>query len=69
MAKRIAVLVAIPLVPASLGFAGQKVMEHSWDELAAYESPYTGALPAGQEGEAVTDQVVIVLQDGLRVDT
>lgn len=69
MAKRIALLVAIPLVLAALGFAGQKVMERSWDELVAYESQYTGALPAGQGGEALTDQVVIVLQDGLRVDT
>jgi len=69
VAKRIAVLVAIPLVLAALGFAGQTVMEHSWDELVAYESQYTGALPAGQGGEALTDQVVIVLQDGLRVDT
>lgn len=45
------------------------VMERSWDELVNYQSPYTAALPVGQGGEALTDQVVIVLQDGLRVDT
>ncbi len=69
MIKRIAILVVIPLVLAVMGYGGQKVMEYSWDKLVAYESHYTGALPAGQGGEALTDQVVIVLQDGLRVDT
>jgi hypothetical protein len=67
--KRIAVLVVIPLVLAAMGFGGRMVMERSWDELVNYQSPYTAALPVGQGGEALTDQVVIVLQDGLRVDT
>lgn len=69
MAKRIAVLVVIPVVLALLGFGGQKIMQHSWDELVKYQSPYTAALPSGQGGEPLTDQVVIVLQDGLRLDT
>lgn len=69
MAKRIVVLVVIPLVLAVMGYGGQKVMERSWDRLVDYQSRYTAALPAGEGGEAVTDQVVIVLQDGLRVDT
>ncbi len=69
MAKRLALLVIIPLVLAAVGFAGQKVMENGWDAMVAYQSPYTDALPAGRGAEAVVDQVVIVLQDGLRVDT
>jgi hypothetical protein len=69
MAKRIAVMVVIPVVLALLGFGGQKIMERSWDELVGYESLYTDPLPEGQAGEPLTDQVVIVLQDGLRVDT
>ncbi|MGB3906513.1 MAG: alkaline phosphatase family protein [Anaerolineae bacterium] len=68
MPKRIAVLAVIPLLLAAMGYGGQKVMEQSWDELVNYQSPYTNALPAGQGGEAPTDQVVIVLQDGLRLD-
>ncbi len=69
MAKRIAVLVIVPLLLAVMGFGGQKIMQHSWDGLVDYQSSYTAPLPAGQGGEPVTDQVVIVLQDGLRLDT
>jgi hypothetical protein len=69
MLKRIALLVVIPLLLVAVGFGGRMVMEHSWDELVDYQSRYTTALPAGQGGEAVTDQVVIILQDGLRLDT
>jgi hypothetical protein len=69
MAKRIAVLVLIPLFLAAIGFGGQKVMESGWDAMVDYQSPYTAALPSGQGGEPITDQVVIVLQDGLRLDT
>jgi hypothetical protein len=69
MAKRLAVLVVIPLLLAAIGFGGQKVMESSWDAMVDYRSPYTAPLPAGQGGEPITDQVVIVLQDGLRLDT
>ena len=69
MLKRIAVLVVILLVLVAIGFGGRMVMEHSWDALVDYQSRYRTPLPAGQGGEAVTDQVVIILQDGLRVDT
>ena len=69
MPKRIAVLVVIPLLLAAMGFGGWMLMESSFDKLVAYQSPYTTPLPAGQEGEALTDQVVVVLQDGLRIDT
>ena len=69
MAKRIAVLVVIPLLLAAIGFGGQKIMESGWDAMVDYQSPYTETLPTGQGGEPITDQVVIVLQDGLRLDT
>ena len=69
MAKRIAVLVVVPLVLAVLGFGGQQIMQRSWDGLVAYQTHYAAPLPAGQAGEPLTDQVVIVLQDGLRLDT
>jgi hypothetical protein len=69
MAKRIAVLVVIPLVLAVLGFLGQKTMEYSFGELVNYESLYNDPLPPGQGREPLTDQVVFVLQDGLRLDT
>ena len=69
MAKKTAILVVIPLLLAVMGFGGQKVMQRSWDGMVDYQSQYTAPLPAGQGGEPVTDQVVIVLQDGLRLDT
>lgn len=69
MAKRIAVLMVIPVVLAMLGFGGQKIMQRSWDGMVAYQTPYAAALPAGEGREPMTDQVVIVLQDGLRLDT
>jgi hypothetical protein len=71
MARRIALLVVIPLLLAVLGFAAQKVMERSWDALVDYQPPWLPWVPLapGQGGEPVTDQVVIVLQDGLRLDT
>lgn len=69
MIRRIVALAAIPVLLALMGYGGRMVMEHSWDELENYDSPYTSALPAGKGGEAVTDQVVIILQDGLRLDT
>ena len=51
MAKRIAVLVVIPVVLAVLGVGGQKIMQRSWDGGVAYQTPYAAALPAGQGGE------------------
>jgi hypothetical protein len=69
MAKRIAVLVVVPLVLAVLGFGGQQIMQRSWDGMVAYQTQYAAPLPAGQGREPLTDQVVIVLQDGLRLDT
>ena len=35
MAKRIAVLEVIPVVPAVLAFGGQKIMQRSWDGMIA----------------------------------
>src|SRR4030042_3702618 len=51
-----------------MGFAGRVVMEHSWDELVDYHSPFTSELSPGKGGEAITNQVIIILQDGLRLD-
>ena len=69
MLKRIALLAVIPLLLLATGFGGRMVMAHSWDELVKYQSRYTNPLPGGEEREAITDQVVIILQDGLRLDT
>jgi hypothetical protein len=69
MLKRIGGLAIIPLLLTAMGFGGRMMVEHSWDELVEYQSQYANALPVGEEREALIDQVVIVLQDGLRVDT
>ncbi len=68
MLRRIVGLAVIPVLLALVGYGGRMVMEHSWDELVDYRSPFTSALPAGKGGAALTDQVIIILQDGLRLD-
>jgi hypothetical protein len=48
MAKRMTVLVVVPLVLAVLGFGGQQIMQRSWDGMVAYQTQYAAPLPYGQ---------------------
>ncbi|MBI4790347.1 MAG: alkaline phosphatase family protein [Chloroflexi bacterium] len=70
MVKKIASLAVVPLfllLWARLG--SQNLTLFSFNALVNYPSPYLGALPPGQEGDTVAQQVLIVVVDALRADT
>jgi hypothetical protein len=50
------------------GFAAPVLVRESFYSLVYFDGPYQAALPVGHAGEAVAEQVVIVVLDGLRVD-
>jgi len=60
------IIVLLTLVALALG--AFELAEYSWDQVAKYESPFTGALPSGREGQPLVDRVVMVVIDGLRLD-
>jgi hypothetical protein len=49
-------------------FGALPIIEHTWNQVVDYQSPYTLPLPPGQRGAAATNQVVLVVVDGLRDD-
>jgi hypothetical protein len=63
-----------PIVMIPLGLmlwarlAAPALGQASLNSLIFFDSPYRGALPAGRSSEALAEQVVIVVLDGLRVD-
>jgi hypothetical protein len=60
------------LIPVGLlvwaGFAAPVLVRESFYSLVYFDGPYQAPLPAGHTGEAIAEQVVIVVLDGLRVD-
>ena len=60
------------LIPVGLlvwaGFVAPVLVRESFYSLVYFDSPYQAALPARRAGEAIAEQVVIVVLDGLRVD-
>lgn len=67
--KKFAPLVLIPLVLAGLAYGAQKLTLYSWNQVVEYDSPYTAPLPSGSRGDPLVGQVVLVVVDGLRLDT
>lgn len=53
-----------------LGYLSWQLLETLWDRATGYVSPYTADLtvPAGEEPEALTPAVVLIVVDGLRAD-
>ncbi len=69
MLKRLASLTIVPLLLLLWAqFGSQNLTSYSFHALIDYPSPYLGALAPGQEREAVSQQVVIVVVDALRAD-
>ncbi|MFQ6013892.1 MAG: alkaline phosphatase family protein [Anaerolineae bacterium] len=68
MIRKVAVLAVVVIILAALGYGGQALAVYSWDQVVEYKSPYTKPLPVGNAGDPLTDQVVIVVVDALRVD-
>ena len=63
----------IVLIPVGLlvwaGFAAPVLVRASFYSLVYFDGPYQAALPLRHAGAAIAEQVVIVVLDGLRVDT
>ena len=62
----------IVLIPVGLlvwaGFAAPVLVRESFYSLVYFDGPYQAALPVRHAGQAIAEQVVIVVVDGLRVD-
>jgi len=69
MVRKIVPLVLIPLLLALSGYGAQKLALFSWDAVVEYESPYIFSLPSGNAGDPLARRVVLVVIDGLRLDT
>src|SRR5438093_7774797 len=50
-------------------FGAPNLGQQSFNSIAEFKSPYLGALDFGKPGEPVAKRVVIVVVDGLRLDT
>ena len=66
--KTILALLLVPLMLVGVGRWAQQQMEESWMSFVEYRTPYAFDLPGGRATEPLTDRVVLVLIDGLRVD-
>lgn len=67
--RKIVHVLIIPLVLIGIGFLADRLTRYSWDQVVKYSSPYAAPLPYGPSGPALTERVVLVVVDGLRVDT
>jgi hypothetical protein len=61
-------LIIVLLILFGVALGAFQLAQYSWDEVAEYHSPFTGALPGGKEGQPLVEQVVMVVIDGLRLD-
>lgn len=69
MRKEIAHLLLVPIVLLAWARLGAPQLTlYSWDAVAKYQSPYLSAIAPGQEGDAVSRRVVVVVVDALRAD-
>ena len=69
MLKKLLTLAVVPVVLLAFAqFGALPIIEHTWNQVVDYQSPYTLPLSPGQGGAAATNQVVLVVVDGLRDD-
>ncbi len=67
--KRNLPILVIPLLLLIWGrLIAPALGEASFTNVALFDSPYRGALPLGNGGDAVADHVVVIVIDGLRLD-
>lgn len=66
--KRALHLIIVLLILVGVALGAFQLAQYSWDEVAEYRSPFTGALPRGNEGQPLVERVVLVVIDGLRLD-
>ncbi|HEX6263053.1 MAG TPA: alkaline phosphatase family protein [Actinomycetota bacterium] len=61
-------LIAAVLGLAVIGVAARMLADFQWNRVVEYRSPYVFDLPAAPETPRLTDRVILVVVDGLRVD-
>jgi hypothetical protein len=70
MIKKLLLLVVVPAALLVFArFGAMAILMHSWNAVVDYTPPFTAPLPAGNAGQALTSQVVIVVVDALRDDS
>ena len=69
LARRILSLILIPLLLLALAYGAQLLAWHALDELATYPGVPLETLAPGEPSAPVSNRVVVVVVDGLRVDT
>ncbi len=65
---KILLLVLVLLILAAVGYQAQNVAVMGWDSVVEYQTPYLTNLPRGSAADPLTQRVVLVLVDGLRLD-
>lgn len=63
------VLVVIPILFLGLAYGAYALARYGWDQVVEYKSPFTSELPSGETRTSLAQRVVIVLVDGVRLDT
>jgi hypothetical protein len=63
----LAVVVAL-LSLAAIGVGARVFAEYQWDRFVGYDSPYLVQISPGPETQPLTEEVVIIVVDGLRAD-
>lgn len=54
---------------AAAAYGAQQLTRFSWDAVVEYRSPFTTPLPRGSGGPALARRVILIVVDGLRLDT
>lgn len=54
---------------AAVGYGAWQLTDFSWNAVVNYQSPFAGPLPPGSGGPPQARRVVLVVVDGLRLDT
>jgi hypothetical protein len=67
--RNVVASVLLIVVMAAAGYAAQWLTLLGWTAVVEYPSPYARALPSGRAGAALAGRVVLVVVDGLRLDT
>ncbi|MGH2683724.1 MAG: alkaline phosphatase family protein [Actinomycetota bacterium] len=63
----LAVVVSL-LSLGAVGLGARVFAEYQWNSFVGYDSPYLFPVPPGPETQPLTDEVVIIVVDGLRAD-
>lgn len=65
---KIALFLLVLIILAGIGYGAQSLAVMGWDSVVEYQTPYLKNLPTGSAAEPLTQRVILVLVDGLRLD-